>query len=146
MSQSLDSRPMMRSRTHPPTRYDSNPAFLKLSETFDISGGIRYDMRESYQICPDGEMDITTDFGSVILGSNPGRGTGNKNGQHVIMLRGGYGLVVERVLAKDEAGVRFSLSAQRSARGFQTARPRFQFATARAIPAQKSATSAALLC
>ena len=25
--------------------------------------------------CPDGEMDITTDFGSVILGSNPGRGT-----------------------------------------------------------------------
>lgn len=59
-------------------------------------------------------MDITTDFGSVILGSNPGRGTGNKNGQHVIMLRGGYGLVVERVLAKDETGVRFSLSAQKS--------------------------------
>ena len=26
---------------------------------------------------------------------------------------GGYGLVVERVLAKDEAGVRFSLSAQK---------------------------------
>ena len=27
---------------------------------------------------PDGEMDITTDFGSVILGSNPGRGTTGK--------------------------------------------------------------------
>ena len=31
----------------------------------------------------------------------------------IYLCEGGYGLVVERVLAKDEAGVRFSLSAQR---------------------------------
>ena len=58
-------------------------------------------------------MDITTDFGSVILGSNPGRGTLEmKMGGVLLCPEGGYGLVVERVLAKDEAGVRFSLSAQ----------------------------------
>ena len=56
-------------------------------------------------------MDITADFGSAILGSNPGRGTGILNKQHVMMLLCGYGLVVARVLAKDETGVRFSLSA-----------------------------------
>lgn len=28
-----------------------------------------------HKICPCGEMDITTDFGSVILGSSPGGGT-----------------------------------------------------------------------
>ncbi len=37
------------------------------------------------QVRPDGEMDITTDFGSVILGSNPGRGTGNTNGYRAII-------------------------------------------------------------
>ena len=27
-----------------------------------------------YKFCPCGETDITTDFGSVVPGSNPGRG------------------------------------------------------------------------
>ena len=34
-------------------------------------------------------------------------------GEHGTMAPRGYGLVVERVLAKDETGVRFSLSAQK---------------------------------
>ena len=37
------------------------------------------------QIGPDGEMDITADFGSAVPGSNPGRGTRNRNAVHVIM-------------------------------------------------------------
>lgn len=48
-------------------------------------------------------MDITSVFGTVVLGSSPGRCTNS-----------GYGLVVEYVLAKDETGVRFSLSAPKS--------------------------------
>lgn len=56
---------------------------------------------------PGGEMDITADFGSAILGSSPGRGTRAWYSAKTC----GYGLVVERVLAKDETGVRFSLAA-----------------------------------
>lgn len=42
-----------------------------------------------------------------------------RNGEHGTMTPRGYGLVVERVLAKDETGVRFSLSAQNKAsRGY----------------------------
>ena len=63
------------------------------------------------QTSPRGEMDITADFGSAIPGSNPGEGTRNKSIRHDTMSRGGHGLVVERVLAKDETGVRFSLPA-----------------------------------
>lgn len=48
-----------------------------------------------------GEMDITSVFGTVVLGSSPGRCTSC-----------GIGLVVEYVLAKDETRVRFSYSAQ----------------------------------
>ena len=61
---------------------------------------------------PDGETDITRRFGRRVLGSIPGRGTGYESGRHAIMAQRGYGLVVECVLAKDETGVRFSLSAQ----------------------------------
>jgi hypothetical protein len=53
-------------------------------------------------------MDITPVFGTVVLGSSPGRCT-------IIIYESilrRYGLVVEYVLAKDETGVRFSLSAQ----------------------------------
>ena len=34
------------------------------------------------QTRPRGEMDITSDFGSDVPGSNPGEGTGNENGGH----------------------------------------------------------------
>lgn len=47
-------------------------------------------------------MDITSVFGTAVLGSSPGRCTD----------KSGYGLVVEYVLAKDETRVRFSLPAQ----------------------------------
>ena len=70
-------------------------------------------------------MDITTVFGTVILGSNPGRCTLLQDNKP---LRGlfvgsiykigricGYGLVVECVLAKDETRVRFSLPAHNKA-------------------------------
>ena len=58
-------------------------------------------------------MDITTDFGSVILGSNPGRGTGNRNVCRAIMSRGGYGSVAEQLVANQLTRVRFSLPAQK---------------------------------
>jgi hypothetical protein len=59
-----------------------------------------------------GEMDITSDFESDIPGSNPGRGTGNQKVEYAtISQRCGHGLVVERVLAKDETGFRLSLPA-----------------------------------
>ena len=57
-------------------------------------------------------MDITAVFGTVVPGSNPGEGTRNSQWHHVIMRKRGYGLVVERVLAKDEIGVRFPVTAQ----------------------------------
>jgi hypothetical protein len=57
-------------------------------------------------------MDITADFGSAIPGSSPGRGTRIVGRLCYDAFRSGYGLVVKRVLAKDESGVRFSLSAQ----------------------------------
>lgn len=57
-----------------------------------------------FLLCTHGEMDITTVFGTVILGSNPGGCTAKGVS--------GYSLVVERILAKDESGVRFSLPAQ----------------------------------
>ena len=50
------------------------------------------------------EMDITRGFGPRIPGSNPGRCIKGAS-------EGGYGLVVEHVLAKDETGVQFSLPA-----------------------------------
>lgn len=59
-------------------------------------------------------MDITSVFGTVVLGSSPGGCTNN-----IIKLLQGrfgysrYGLVVEYVLAKDETRVRFPLSAQK---------------------------------
>ena len=60
-------------------------------------------------------MDITTVFGTVILGSNPGRGTnrtGNKRGGHGRLQEFcGYGSVAEWLLAMEQTGVRFSLSA-----------------------------------
>lgn len=64
--------------------------------------------------CSRGEMDITTGFEPVIGGSNPSESTKVKVYDIVFSVRvSGYGLVVEHVLAKDETGVRFSLSAQR---------------------------------
>ena len=60
---------------------------------------------------PDGETDITSVFGTDGPGSIPGRGTRNDSGWRATISERGYGLVVERVLAKDETGVRFSLSA-----------------------------------
>lgn len=86
------------------------------------------------EIRPCSETDLTTDFESVIPGSTPGGGTkersefcvgrgcfqrkticdhksGNGNRACYHGTRSGYGLVVERVLAKDEAGFRLPLSA-----------------------------------
>ena len=69
--------------------------------------------------CPRGEMDITTVFGTVVVGSNPAEGTSRRTDLlgnfKVLVYNGsqcGYGLVVECVLAKDETRVRFSLPAQ----------------------------------
>jgi hypothetical protein len=58
--------------------------------------------------CPCGEMDITRGFGPRIVGSSPAGGASEIIDLPTIC---GYGLVVEHVLAKDETGVRFSLSA-----------------------------------
>lgn len=60
---------------------------------------------------PCGEMDITTVFGTVVPSSSLGGGTRKQGGLRVLFGSSGYGLVVKRVLAKDESGVRFSLSA-----------------------------------
>jgi hypothetical protein len=76
-------------------------------------------------LCARGEMDITAVFGTVIGGSSPSgrteicriciliigyllklRYTSSKS-----IVSCGYGLMVGRVLAKDEVGVRFSLPA-----------------------------------
>ena len=57
-------------------------------------------------------MDITAGFEPAVPGSSPGGSTKEKVYAIVFNVRG-YGLVVEHVLAKDETGVRFSLSAQR---------------------------------
>jgi hypothetical protein len=59
-------------------------------------------------------MDITADFGSAVPGSSPGGGTRIFRELCYDALRSGYGLVVKRVLAKDESGVRFSLSAPKN--------------------------------
>ncbi len=57
-------------------------------------------------------MDITSDFGSDVPGSNPGEGTGNKNEEHgIIPLGSGYGSMVEHLVANQMMGVRFSLPA-----------------------------------
>jgi hypothetical protein len=58
-------------------------------------------------------MDITTGFEPVIGGSSPSESTSAQVNFCVIvfLLPRGYRLVVGRVLAKDEVGVRFSLSA-----------------------------------
>ncbi len=89
-------------------------------------------------IRPDSETDITRRFGRRILGSTPGRGTRNLDKCHAIMLRRrGYGSMVEHLVANQMMGVRFSLPAQQSARGFQTVRHQFQSATARVIHTQK---------
>jgi hypothetical protein len=70
-------------------------------------------------------MDITTVFGTVVVGSSPAGSTDYRGiwsfrkfvyNSHVAVLKVferlcGYGLVVEHVLAKDETGVRFSLPA-----------------------------------
>ena len=64
--------------------------------------------------CPRSEMDITTAFEAVIVGSNPAEG---KKFCDFFFLSytifvGGYGLVVEQELAKFQTGVRFSLPAK----------------------------------
>ena len=73
------------------------------------------------QIRPDGEMDIISAFEAAVPGSNPGRGTRERATKLVALeietsgvvsfCAGGHGLVVERVLAKDETGFRLSLPA-----------------------------------
>ncbi len=80
--------------------------------------------------CARGEMDITTGFGPVIVGSNPA-GRSKKEiifcgyildisaaleshiraSSYATSFVCGYSLVVERILAKDKTGVRFSLPA-----------------------------------
>ena len=57
-------------------------------------------------------MDITAGFEPAVPGSSPGGSTKRKVCAIVFNVCG-YGLVVEHILAKDETGVRFSLSAQR---------------------------------
>ena len=56
-------------------------------------------------------MDITTVFGTVIGGSNPPGDISGGGGENQLGKKGGYGLVVEHILAKDETGVQFSLPA-----------------------------------
>ena len=72
-----------------------------------------------------GEMDITTVFGTVVVGSNPAERTrlgdfadesltiADKRFVCYNLPHCGYGLVVEYVLAKDGTRVRFSLPAPR---------------------------------
>ena len=68
-------------------------------------------------------MDIIAAFEAVVGGSNPSESTKKRNltetpSEFIKMLYtvsvdvSGYCLMVGRVLAKDEVGVRFSLSAQ----------------------------------
>ncbi len=60
-------------------------------------------------------MDIIPVFGTVVGGSNPSESTRVfPVGESIVRMetKSGHGLVVERVLAKDEMRVRFSLLAQ----------------------------------
>ena len=64
-----------------------------------------------WKVRPDGETDITRRFGRRVLGSIPGRGTRNENMRRGIMSPGGYGSMVEHLVANQMMGVRFSLPA-----------------------------------
>ena len=72
-------------------------------------------VRAFRQISSCGEMDIIAAFEAVVGGSNPSGSTKNSTCEHKLIYYSrarGYCLMVGRVLAKDEVGVRFSLSAQ----------------------------------
>src|SRR3989338_11030913 len=85
MSQSFGVLPMRRSRTHPPTRYASKPAFLSMLCTSRTTCGMSncivrivvhslfFDdaRRIMHRSRSRGETDITAVFGTAIGGSNP---------------------------------------------------------------------------